>query len=53
MDEAGRQRFTTREMFEAERSLLHNADKLAQRAFGRSRDFEVRGEVGSLLAFVV
>jgi Ti-type conjugative transfer relaxase TraA len=32
VDEAGRQRFTTRDMFEAERSLLNNADTLAQRA---------------------
>jgi Ti-type conjugative transfer relaxase TraA len=32
VDEAGRQRFTTREMFEAEQSLLTNADKLAHRA---------------------
>jgi Ti-type conjugative transfer relaxase TraA len=31
MDEAGRQRFTTRDMFETERSLLDNADKLAHR----------------------
>jgi Ti-type conjugative transfer relaxase TraA len=31
IDEAGRQRFTTRDMFEAERSLLDNADKLARR----------------------
>jgi Ti-type conjugative transfer relaxase TraA len=32
LDEAGRQRFTTRDMFEAERSLLDNADQLAHRA---------------------
>jgi Ti-type conjugative transfer relaxase TraA len=31
-DDLGRQRFTTREMFEAERSLLNNADALAHRA---------------------
>jgi Ti-type conjugative transfer relaxase TraA len=32
LDEAGRQRFTTREMFETEQSLLDNADTLAHRA---------------------
>jgi Ti-type conjugative transfer relaxase TraA len=31
-DDLGRQRFTTREMLTAERSLLKNADELAQRA---------------------
>jgi len=31
-DEAGRQRFTTREMFALEQNLLDNADKLAHRA---------------------
>jgi Ti-type conjugative transfer relaxase TraA len=31
VDEAGRQRFTTRDMLEAERSLLANADHLAHR----------------------
>jgi Ti-type conjugative transfer relaxase TraA len=32
IDEAGRQRFTTREMFQLERNLLENADTLAHRA---------------------
>jgi Ti-type conjugative transfer relaxase TraA len=32
VDDLGRQRFTTREMLTAERSLLKNADELAQRA---------------------
>jgi Ti-type conjugative transfer relaxase TraA len=32
LDEAGRQRFTTREMFNLEQSLLDNADKLTHRS---------------------